>query len=121
MLHLPSLFTACSSIPFFNSFFVTYGTPCCARGHQSHLIFYDLQDTMSCQRSLLSSLTTFVTYGTPCHARGHHSSIYGYGCASAYIFSLLATSLINNSGLIFICVKIMNIFTCGEEISKLAV
>ena len=29
--------------------------------------------------------------------------------------------LINNSGLSFICFKIMNAFTCGEEISKLAV
>ena len=33
----------------------------------------------------------------------------------------LATSLINNFALIFKYVKIMNVFTCGEEISKLAV
>ena len=35
--------------------------------------------------------------------------------------SLLVTSLIKNSGLVFIDVKIMNVFTCGEGISKLAV
>ena len=33
----------------------------------------------------------------------------------------IVTSLINNSGLIILCVKTMNVFTCGEEISKLAV
>ena len=43
------------------------------------------------------------------------------GCASADILNLLAISLINNSGLIFIYVKIMNLLTCGEDIGKLAV
>ena len=40
---------------------------------------------------------------------------------SAHILSLFGISLINNSRLIFICVKIINVFTCSEEISKLAV
>ena len=40
------------------------------------------------------------------------------GCV--HILSLLATSLIKNSGMIFICVKIMNDFI-SEEIDKLAV
>ena len=40
--------------------------------------------------------------------------------SSAHILSLVA-SCSNNSGLIFIWVKIMNLFACGEEISKLAV
>ena len=61
------------SIQFFSSFFVTYGTPCCARGRHSHLIFCDLRDTMPWQRQLLSSLTTFVTYRTLCYTRGHES------------------------------------------------
>ena len=39
---------------------------------------------------------------------------------SLFILRLLATSLINNFGLIFTHVKIMNAFTCGEEFSKLA-
>ena len=69
MLEQTLLFTGCSSVYFFNSSFVTYGTPCCARGHHSHLIFCDLQDTIP----LLSSLTTFVTCDKSCHARGHHS------------------------------------------------
>ena len=43
------------------------------------------------------------------------------GYASADILNLLAISLINNSGLIFIYVKIMNLLTCGEDIGKLAV
>ena len=34
---------------------------------------------------------------------------------------ILATNLIHNSGFIYICVKIINVFTCGEEISKSAV
>ena len=38
---------------------------------------------------------------------------------SAHILSLFGISLINNSRLIFIC--IINVFTCSEEISKLAV
>ena len=44
-------------------------------------------------------------------------------CTSSvhHILSLIATSSINNSGLVFICVKIMNVFIGGEEISKLAV
>ena len=40
---------------------------------------------------------------------------------SPHILSLLATSLIINSGLKFKNDKIMNVFTCGKEISKLAV
>ena len=35
-----------------------------------------------------------------------------------YFLSLLTTSLINNSGLIFMYA---NVFTCGEEVGKLAV
>ena len=102
MLKQPLLFTGCSNIQFFNSFFVTYGTPCRTRGHHSRLIFCDLRDTMPCQRSPLLFPTK------------------QWECASAYILSLLATSLINNSGLIFIYVKVMNVFSCGEQISKLA-
>ena len=34
---------------------------------------------------------------------------------------LFCPSLINNFELIFICAKIMNVFTCSEDISKLAV
>ena len=34
---------------------------------------------------------------------------------------ILATNLIHNSGFIYICVKIINVFTCREEISKSAV
>ena len=56
MLEKPLDFTSCSSIQLFNSFLVTYGTPCRTRGHHSHLIFCDLQDTMPRQRSLLLSL-----------------------------------------------------------------
>ena len=46
---------------------------------------------------------------------------YPKGCASAYVLGFLATSLINKSELIFKCAKILNVFTCGEETSKLAV
>ena len=60
-------------LQFFNSFFMTYVIVCSARGYHSHLIFCDQQDTMSYQRSLLSSLTIFVTYRTSHHTRGHHS------------------------------------------------
>ena len=126
MLEQFVLFIGCSSIQFFNSFyFVTYRTPCSTRGHHSHLIFCDLQDTMPPQISLLSSLTTFVTYRTPCQARGHHfhfppnqylgMQMISLGVinilkiSSTNIFSLLATSLINNSRLIFIYVKITNV------------
>ena len=56
----PLLSIDCSSIQFFNSFFVIYGTPCCARGHHSHLIFCDLRDNTPPQRSLLLSLTFHV-------------------------------------------------------------
>ena len=64
------------------------------------------------QRAPLS----FPTQPVPREAEDFHRD-----CKDAHILSLLATSLINNSGLIFICVKIMNIVTIGEEISKLAV
>ena len=73
MLEQLSLFTGCWNIQFLNLFFVIYRAPCRARGHRSRLIFCNLRDTMPCERSLLSSLTTIVTYRTPCHARGHHS------------------------------------------------
>ena len=65
MLQQLLLFTGCSSIRFFNSFFVTYETSCRATDHHSDLSFCDLRDGMPCQRSLLSSRTTFVTNGTP--------------------------------------------------------
>ena len=73
ILNQPLFFSGCSSIPFFNSYFVTYGTPCCVRGLHSHLSFCDLLKTMPWQRSLLSSLTTSVTYTTPHQARGQQS------------------------------------------------
>ena len=77
-----------------------------------------------------------VTYRTLCHALGHQvlpsqpflgkqrislrvASVLRV--ASTHILSLLATSLINNSRLIFICVINTNLFNCGEEISKLTV
>ena len=44
---------------------------------------------------------------------------YAYRYTSAHIPSLLPTSLINNCVLL-ICIKIMIVFTCGEEISILA-
>ena len=137
MFEQPLLFIGCSNIPFFNPFFVTYGIPCCARGHHSHLTFCDLRDTMPCQRSLLPFLTTIVVYGMPCLARipQSHFPLNPYlgkqrislgvvsipRNASSHIISLLATILITNSGLIFICVKIMNVYTCAKEISKLVV
>ena len=102
MLEQPLLFNGCSSIQFFNSFFVTYETPCCARGHYSHLLHFPPNPS-------------YGNRGFPWLWQ------MSSGCASAHILSLLATSLINNSGLIFICVKIMDVFTCGEKISKLGV
>ena len=60
ILEQPLLFTGCSSIQFFNSFFVAYRTPCCTRCHHSHLIFCDLQDTIPHQRSPLSFLTQLI-------------------------------------------------------------
>ena len=65
-----------------------------------------------------------------CHAIGHHGLPTQPLPRRAEDFprggyypedASLATSLINNFGLIFKYVKIMNVFTCGEEISKLAV
>ena len=50
-------FAGCSSIQFFNPFFVPYETPRRVRGQLSHLIFRDLRDPMPCHRPLLSSLT----------------------------------------------------------------
>ena len=82
-----------------------------------------------------TSISFFVSHKTPYHARGNHCDFQpnpylgkhriSLGTAfilrmcSAHILSFFATSLINNSGLVFIRVKIMNVFTCGEEISKL--
>ena len=37
---------------------------------------------------------------------------------SVHILRLLTTSLTSNSGLVFKHVKIINVFTCGEEFSK---
>ena len=75
-------------------------------------------------------------YGTPCHDIGrqvfsiqtvareaenfprcghYHEEV----AISGHIFSLLATSLMNKAGLIFMCQN--DVFTCGEDISKLAV
>ena len=77
-----------------------------------------------------------MTYGTLCHAIDYQilstkllpreAEDFARGGnypshVSVHIVSLLAASLNNNSGLIFICLKIMNLFTCGEDISKLAV
>ena len=82
---------------FIISFFVTYGTPCHARGHRSHLIFCDLWDIMPCQRSLLSSLTTFVTYGTPSQARGHYSHLPPNPYLGKHRISLEVTSILKIS------------------------
>ena len=38
LLEQSLLITGCSSNQFFNSFFVTYGTPFPARGHRSHFL-----------------------------------------------------------------------------------
>ena len=105
----------------FISFFVTYKTPCHAIGHYSLLILCGLRGTMPHQSSLLSSFTTFVIYRTPYHAIVHHPHFVpnpylgrqriSLGMTSilrwqvSHFLSLLATSLINNSRLLFICVK----------------
>ena len=70
MLKQPLLFTGCSNIQFFNSFFVTYGTPCRTRGHHSRLIFCDLRDTMPCQRSPLLFPTKHVPREAEDFSRG---------------------------------------------------
>ena len=85
--------------------------------------------------TLISSFINFVTYGIPYCARGHHShfpnqpiprgqrvslGVASILIASTHILSLNVTSK-NNSEAIFIYVKNMNIFTCGEKISKFAV
>ena len=49
----------------------TYTYTCHARGHYSHLIFCDLQDTMPCRRSLLSSLI-YPTQPVPREAEDFH-------------------------------------------------
>ena len=82
-----------------------------------------------------SLCSTFVTYGMPCYATGHQvlSNLtflwkrrISLGMARILRMCLCpnlqfnSTSLNNNSGLVFIFVKIMGLFTCGEEISKLA-
>ena len=50
MLEQPLLFTGSLNIQFFNSFLVTYGTPCHASGQHFHLIFCDLE-TPYCTKS----------------------------------------------------------------------
>ena len=73
MLEQPLLFTGCSSIQFINLIFVTYGTPCRARGHHSHLEQPLLFTGCSSIQFFNSSF--FVTSGTPCRASGHHSHL----------------------------------------------
>ena len=77
----------------------------------------DLLDAMPHHWSPSTSHPTLPREAENFHSGGKYPKV----CASAHILSLLATSLINNFGLIFICVKNMNVFTCDEEISKLVV
>ena len=97
--------------------------------------FCDLRNAMLRQRSPVSfhvlwlmgrhatpEVTTHISHVIRTQKRRF---LYGWqvsqGCTSTHILSLLANSLINNCRLRFICVKIMNVSTCGEEVSKLAV
>ena len=101
--------------------------------------FANLSPTQSVRPHLApytSLCSTCVTYRTSCLAIGQQvlpTQLFlrkqkislrvasSSRCASAHILSLLAISLIKNSGLIFVCVKTINVITCAEEIRKLAV
>ena len=70
-----------------------------------------------------------VTYRTPCYAIGRHvlltqpflgqeSISPGVKDVFAHILSLHATSLINNCGSIFVCVKIMNLLHVVKRLAN---
>ena len=118
MLDKPLLFTGCSSIQFFNSPPFPYKV--------SQDTFWTLPLTVpqfcDLQDAMLRYWSPNTSNPTPSReAEDFSRGEVSYDCASAHILSLIGTNLINKSGLIFICVKIMNVLTCGEEISKLAV
>ena len=77
------------------------------------LISY-LWDAMLLHWSPSTSHPTF-TQGSRRFPQGWQVS---QGCASAHMLRLLATNLIDNSGLIFKYVKIINVFACGKEFMK---
>ena len=74
----------------------------------------DIRNVIPCHWSPSTSYPTFPKWAED-FPRG------GKCLNDVPLWRLLSTSLIKTSGLIFIFVKIMNIFTCGEEISKLTV
>ena len=117
MLEQPLLFTSCSSIKLFNSpLFPKYSK-------LGHTWYPSPQYT---------AFVSFFGYHTrplvtkhPSPNPSKEAEDFSRGrkypqYASANIPSLLASSLINNCGLLLICIKIMNVFTCDEEISILA-
>ena len=118
MLEQPLLFTGCSSIQLFKSppfsSTVSQNTFCTLLLTVQYLS--DLQDAMPGHWSPSTSHPTIPRETED--FLGVASILRMWLCSHS---SLFATSLMNNSGLIFKCVKIMNVFTCGEEISKLAV
>ena len=115
MLEQPLFFTSCSR------FLIQ---PLLTRSVRPHLVLF------------LSLCSTCVTYGTLCGSIGHQvictnllprkaedfasGGKYPNEGASAHIFKLFATSLIDNSGMVFKHVKIMNVFTCNKEFIKLS-